>query len=111
MTIRHIGDPTKPRTKSTLVAISAVLDWRYDHLTNILRGEPQRNLPVTSPLERHFEDLLRAEVAPVKEAVAGITDIVRAIDEKIDLMSGTAHAAAGGAETSRPTSGQPAESA
>jgi transcriptional regulator with XRE-family HTH domain len=86
-TIRHIGEPTtNRRTKSTLVAISAVLEWRYDHLTNILHGEPERNLPTTSPLEPHFENLLRAEVGPVKEEVAGIRDIIHVIDKKIDVI-------------------------
>jgi transcriptional regulator with XRE-family HTH domain len=93
MTIRHIGEPmTNRRTKSTLVAISAVLEWRYDHLTNILRGEPEKNLPVTSPLEPHFESLLRAEVGPVKEGVAGIRDIIHVIDKKIDVIIESQHA-------------------
>jgi hypothetical protein len=84
-TIRHIGEPTtNRRTKSTLVAISAVLDWRYDHLTNILHGEPQKN--ASSPLEPHFENLLRAEVGPVKEEIAGIRDIIHVIDKKIDVI-------------------------
>jgi len=95
MTIRHIGEPmTNRRTKSTLVAISAVLEWRYDHLTNILRGEPERNLPATSPLEPHFENLLRAEVGPVKEEVAGIRDIIHVIDKKIDVIIESQHAPA-----------------
>jgi hypothetical protein len=95
MTIRHIGEPTtNRRTKSTLVAISAVLEWRYDHLTNILRGEPERNLPATSPLEPRFENLLRAEVGPVKEEVAGIRDIIHVIDKKIDVIIESRHVTA-----------------
>jgi hypothetical protein len=102
-TIRHIGEPTtNRRTKSTLVAISAVLDWRYDHLTNILHGEPQKNLPATSPLEPHFENLLRSEVGPVKEEVAGIRDIIHVIDKKIDVIIESQHS------PSR-TAGQPPE--
>ena len=32
--------------KSALVAISAVLRWRYDHLINILHGQPEKNTTV-----------------------------------------------------------------
>jgi plasmid maintenance system antidote protein VapI len=96
-TIRHIGESANRRTKSTLVAISAVLDWRYDHLTNILHGEPQKNSSATSPLEPHFESLLRAEVGPVKEEVAGIRDIIHVIDKKIDVIIESQHSATGAA--------------
>ena len=101
-TIRHIGDPTKRRTQSTLVAISAVLDWRYDHLTNILHGEPQKNVPATSPLEPYFEDVLRAEVGPVKEEIAGLRDIVHVIDKKIDVIIEAQHSATSTAGQPRP---------
>jgi hypothetical protein len=109
-TIRHIGEPTtNRRTQSTLVAISAVLDWRYDHLTNILRGEPQKNLPATSPIEPHFENLLRAEVGPVKEEVAGIRDIIHVIDRKIDVILESQHSPASTAERLRQAPEQPPE--
>ena len=95
-TIRHIGEPTtNRRTRSTLVAISAVLGWHYDHLTNILRGEPEKNSEDASPLEPHFEALLRAEVAPVKEEVAGIRDIIHKIDKKIDVIIESQHSLGG----------------
>jgi plasmid maintenance system antidote protein VapI len=106
-TIRHIGEPTKRRTTSTLVAISAVLDWRYDHLTNILRGEPQKNSSATSPLEPHFENLLRAEVGPVKEQVAGIRDIIHVIDKKIDVIIESQHSSATGNAGQFQAPGQP----
>jgi hypothetical protein len=107
-TIRHIGEPTtNRRTKSTLVAISAVLDWRYDHLTNILHGDPQKNLPATSTLEPHFENLLRAEVGPVKEEVAGIRDIIHVIDKKIDVIIESQHSPISTAGPLRPAPGQP----
>jgi transcriptional regulator with XRE-family HTH domain len=110
MTIRHIGEPmTKRRTKSTLVAISAVLEWRYDHLTNILRGEPEKNLPGASPLEPYFENLLRAEVGPVKEEVAGIRDIIHVIDKKIDVIIESQHAPVNTAGQPRPAPAQPPE--
>ena len=100
---------TKRRTQSTLVAISAVLGWRYDHLTNILHGEPEKNLPTTSPLEQHFENLLRAEVGPVKEEVAGIRDIIHVIDKKIDVMIESQHSPSSTAGQLRPASGQSPE--
>ena len=48
-TIRYIGEPGRRHNRSSLVAISAVLGWRYDHLTNILRGEPSKSVPVKLP--------------------------------------------------------------
>jgi len=50
-TIRYLGATT--RSKASLVAISAVLRWRYDHLTNILRGQPEKNVHVRPPPPRH----------------------------------------------------------
>ena len=108
-TIRHIGEPAQRRTKSTLVAISAVLDWRHDHLTNILHGESQKNVPTASPLEPHFENLLRAEVGPVKEEVAGIRDIIHVIDKKIDVIIESQHSPINTARPLRPAPGQPPE--
>jgi hypothetical protein len=108
-TIRHIGEPTSRRTKSTLVAISAVLDWRYDHLTNILHGEPQKNSPASSPLEPNFENLLRAELGPVMEEVAGIRDIIHVIDKKIDVILDSLNSPISTAGPLRPAPGQPSE--
>ena len=106
-TIRHIGEPTtRRRTRSTLVAISAVLEWRYDHLTNILHGEPQRNSSAASPLEPYFGNLLRSEVGPVKEEVAVIRDIIHVIDQKIDVIIDAQHSPTSAAEDSRPAPGQ-----
>lgn len=48
-TVRYIYQSGR-KHKSSLVAISAVLGWRYDHLTNILRGQPQENSPTRWPL-------------------------------------------------------------
>jgi hypothetical protein len=97
-TIRYIGDPARRNTKSTLVALSAVLGWRYDYLTNILHREPHDSVQFTSPVEAYFEKLLRAEVGPVKQEVAGIRDIVRTMDQKIDLMIQVRHPATDTAE-------------
>jgi hypothetical protein len=90
-TIRYIGDPARRNTKSTLVALSAVLGWRYDHLTNILHQEPQDGAQFTSPVETDLENLLRTEVGPVKHEVAGIKDIIHIMDQKIDVMIQAQH--------------------
>ena len=87
-TIRYLGTPTKNHNKSTLVALSVVLGWRYDHLLNILRGEPEKNVlgPEDSPVESLFANMLRAEVGPVKEEMATLVDIIHVMDEKIDAI-------------------------
>lgn len=87
-TIRYLGTPTRKHNKSTLVAISAVLGWRYDHLINILRGEPEKNIrdPSNSPLEAYFENLLHAEVGPVRDEVAELVKTVNGMGKKIDML-------------------------
>jgi hypothetical protein len=47
-TIRYLGAPAGKHNKSTLVALSVVLGWRYNHLINILRGEPEKNTETLS---------------------------------------------------------------
>jgi Cro/C1-type HTH DNA-binding domain len=93
-TIRYIGQPANGHNKSTLVAIAAVLRWRYDHLINILRGEPEKNVIVRRPAEANFERLLRAEVDSVKEEVTGLRDLVERIDKKIDVLAEARHLSA-----------------
>jgi hypothetical protein len=41
-TVRYIGQSLSGHNRSTLVAMAAVLLWRYDYLVNILHGEPER---------------------------------------------------------------------
>jgi lambda repressor-like predicted transcriptional regulator len=90
-TIRYVG---KGRTESMLVAISAVLGWRYDHLRNILHGESHKNPQAPQATEEsgeslaepHFEAQLRAGLGSVRDEVAGLRDIVYRIDEKIDVI-------------------------
>jgi lambda repressor-like predicted transcriptional regulator len=96
-TIRYIANG---RTDSMLVAISAVLGWRYDHLRNILHGEPDKNTqdlgeaaePADSLAEPYFESQLRAELGSVRAEVAGLRDVVYRIDEKIDVIIQAQHA-------------------
>jgi hypothetical protein len=87
-TIRYLGTPTRKHNKSTLVAISVVLGWRYDHLINILRGEPEKNIrnPGNSPMEAYFENLLRAEVGPMREEVAELAKTVNGMGKQIDVL-------------------------
>ena len=87
-TIRYLGTPTRKHNKSTLVAISVVLGWRHDHLFNILRGESEKNIgnPANSPLEAYFENLLSAEIGPMREEVAELVKAVNGMGKKIDVL-------------------------
>lgn len=87
-TIRYLGTPTKNHNKSTLVAISVVLGWRYDHLRNILHGESEKNIrdSSNSPLEAYFENLLSAEVGPMRDEVAELVKTVNGLGKKIDML-------------------------
>ena len=85
-TIRYIGNPASGHNKSTLVAISAVLRWRYDHLLNVLRGEPDKNVPGARPGEANLLRLLRDEVDPVREELGSLRDLVQSMDTKMDSL-------------------------
>ena len=74
-TIRYIGQPEVRRNRSSLVAISAVLRWRYDHLTNILRREPHRNIRIKPALAQAQNG-----------DIAGLENTVREMDKKIDTL-------------------------
>jgi hypothetical protein len=97
-TIRYIGSPTTGHNKSTLVAISAVLRWRYDYLLNVLHGEPDKNAPMRPPAEASLQRLLHDEVGPVKEELASLREIVRGLDTKMDTMISTQRRATDTAE-------------
>jgi hypothetical protein len=87
-TIRYLGTPNKNHNKSTLVAISVILGWRRDHLINILLGQPEKNTrnPGDSPLEAYFENLIRAEIGPMREEVAELVKAVDGMGKKIDVI-------------------------
>ena len=87
-TIRYIGTPTRKHNKSTLVALSSVLGWRHDYLLNILFGNPEKNIrkPGESPLEAYFENLLHAEVGPIREEVAELVKTVNGMGKQIDVL-------------------------
>jgi hypothetical protein len=75
-TIRYLGQPGTRRNRSALVAISAVLRWRYDHLTNILHGEPQKNVRIRPPVDILVERALAAALGPVQEEIASLRPIL-----------------------------------
>jgi hypothetical protein len=85
-TIRYIGSPASGHNKSTLVAISAVLRWRHDHLINILRGEPDKNVPMKRQAEASLQRLLYDEINPVKEQLASLRETIEVMGTKIDVI-------------------------
>jgi hypothetical protein len=94
-TIRPIGKPGARCNDATLVAIAAVLDWRYNYLTNILYRKPQNSISITSAVEAYFKDLLHTEIGPIKAELAMLKDVVRTIDTKIDVIIENQHPGAG----------------
>ena len=107
-TIRGITEGASKHNKSTWIAISAVLDWPWDYLVNILNGRSDKN--VASPLERHLAAMADrlAEMGELREDVAGLVDIVHEIDGKIDLViESRRDAEPGEAETGEPGPGEP----
>jgi hypothetical protein len=88
-TIRALGKPSdSSHNQSTLVALSAVLGWRYDYLLNIVLRNPDKNIPRPdeSPLEAYFENLLRAEVGPMREEVAELVKTINGMGKQIDVL-------------------------
>jgi hypothetical protein len=87
-TLRALGKASNNHNKSTLVALSAVLGWRYDHLLNILLRNPDKNIrkPGESPLEAYLENLLNAEVGPMRDEVTELVNTVNGIGKKIDVL-------------------------
>lgn len=86
-TIRYIGEPTIRHNRASLVAIAAVLRWRYDYLLNILRGEPEKNVIIRRPIEASLERMLHAEVGSMKEELAGLRDLIERINENITALA------------------------
>lgn len=87
-TIRGITEGTSRHNRSTWVAISAVLEWPWDHLVNILNGRADRNVTVRSPLEADLAKLVDglADIDALRQDVAVLKDIIHKIDKKIDIV-------------------------
>ncbi len=86
-TVRYIGKSLSGHNKSTLVAIAGVLRWRYDHLVNILHGEPEKNVHIKRRTEDEIQRLLRDEFTPVKEQLASLQEIIQTVDTKLDIIA------------------------
>jgi hypothetical protein len=84
-TIRGIGQPGKTNGVA-LTAISAVLRWRYDYLTNIARGVPEKNVRITPPPSVTLERAMRAELEPLKEEIRALTETVLAMDNRLAAL-------------------------
>jgi hypothetical protein len=99
-TIRGITEGASRHNRSTWVAISAVLDWPWDYLVNILNGKSDKNVTPKSPLETHLAKLADglAEIDALRQDVAGLTDIVHEVDRKINLVIESQRAAGGNAQ-------------
>ena len=92
-TIRGITEGASRHNRSTWVAISAVLEWPWDYLVNILGGKSDKNVTPQSPLETHLAKLVDElpEIDALRQDVAGLKDIVYEIDRKIDLVIESQH--------------------
>jgi hypothetical protein len=82
-TIRHIGRPDRGHHEHALVAISAVLRWRYDHLTNILHGQAERNTAARPAAVASLERRLHSEVRLLKGDLSCLKEAIHAVDDKI----------------------------
>lgn len=86
-TIRSIGKSGSRPNRGALVAISAVLRWRYDYLTNVLRGQQHQNVVIRRPPTAVFvEGLLQAELRPVKGELAEVRKAVAALGAEIEEL-------------------------
>jgi len=93
-TIYAVIQVTGQPTKSTLALLSVVLDWRINHLYNILQGRAHENIVTESPLEKNLAQLVRglAGIDTLQEDVSELKDVVRRIDGKVDVVIASQHA-------------------
>jgi hypothetical protein len=92
-TIRGItGGAGRPNT-STLIAVSAVLEWPWNYLINILDGRPDKNVPPESPAEAYLAKIAaeRAEIAAIRAELARLTDVMYEVDRKLDQAIESQH--------------------
>jgi hypothetical protein len=86
-TIRYLRRPDGKHNRSALVAISAVLRWRHDHLLNILHGEPHKNLLIKPPPDHRLRRILQSEIGPLKDEIAALAETVHGINRKTDMQA------------------------
>lgn len=93
-TIYAVIQVTGQPTKSTLGLLSAVLDWRINHLYNILQGRAHENVVTESPLEKNLAQLVRglADIGTLRGDLSELKDVVHRIDEKVDVVIAGRHA-------------------
>jgi hypothetical protein len=85
-TIRYLRQSNGKHNRAALVAISAVLCWRHDHLLNILHGKPHKNVVIKPPLEHHLRQILQSEIGPLSEEIAALAEAVHGISRKTDML-------------------------
>jgi hypothetical protein len=102
-TVRGVTDASGKYTKSTLVALSAVLDWDPQHLDNILHGKADKNVTAESSVKTRLAELarrltevahklaaeigaVRQDVARLAEEVTELTGAVRRVDGKTEVI-------------------------
>lgn len=92
-TIRGITEKTGRPNKATLVAMSAVLDWPWDYLVNILAGRPDLNVAAESPLEPYLARLaaVLTEMNLLRQDIAGLKEAIHEIGERVDVVIRSRH--------------------
>ena len=84
------GGPDRGHHEHALVAISAVLRWRYDHLTNILHGQPEKNTAVRPASVASLKRALHSEVGLLKDDLSRLKEAIHAVDDKISVRQAVA---------------------
>ena len=102
-TVRGVTDGSGNYTKSTLVALSSVLDWDPQHLDNILHGKADKNVTTESSVKTRLAELarklteaahrlaaeisaVRQDVARLAEEVTELTGVVHRVDGKTEII-------------------------
>jgi hypothetical protein len=85
-TIKGVITTTGTPTTGTLVVLSAVLEWDPQHLLNIVSGRADANVTRESLLAALLAKL-GTEEAGLRAAIAALTDDVRRVDAKIDILA------------------------
>ena len=82
-TVRYLGKSLSGHNKAALVALSGVLRWRYDHLTNILHNEPEKNVHIRVPTPTVFERVVHEEATSLRQQINSVAETVNAIKREL----------------------------